>query len=86
MIELALLVFWRHVAFFLDPERPESGSSARPEFGLGLADSMRSRGTQSLSTFDAPTLREDIADSYKNVAERLSSLELVSSLAGSEHC
>lgn len=78
LVELALLLYWRHIAFFLDPERPDrDATSIRPEFGLGLAESMKSRGTYTASTFDADTLREGVAEAFRSVSERLENLELV---------
>lgn len=81
ILELSLLLYWRHVAFFVDPERVDretasNAISARPDFGLGLAESLRSRTSQTVSL---PSLRKAIAEEFSQViAPKLSSLEFVS--------
>ncbi|SCZ90946.1 BZ3500_MvSof-1268-A1-R1_Chr1-3g02409 [Microbotryum saponariae] len=73
LLELGLLLYWRHIAFFLDPERLASeAQSSRPEFGVGLAETLRTRSsTTSISPFDLPTLRDGVAKEFN---ERLSPL------------
>ncbi|GAA5862929.1 hypothetical protein JCM1840_002329 [Sporobolomyces johnsonii] len=83
LLELALLLYWRHVAFFLDPERAER-DAARTDVGLGLADTLRARRDQlSVSQFDLPTLRETLADEFSRLADRLSSLQFTPKNVGS---
>ncbi|GAA5919036.1 hypothetical protein JCM1841_003712 [Sporobolomyces salmonicolor] len=83
LLELALLLYWRHVAFFLDPERAER-AAARTDVGLGLADTLRARRDQlSVSQFDLPTLRETLADEFSRLADRLSSLQFTPKNVGS---
>ncbi|KAI5480028.1 nuclear pore complex protein Nup205 [Pseudohyphozyma bogoriensis] len=77
LIEVGLLLYWRHVAFFVDPERQDrDGASSRPDFGLGLAESLKSRSQHGVSSIDIPALRAGIAESFKPVATRLSTLSL----------
>ncbi|SCV68829.1 BQ2448_950 [Microbotryum intermedium] len=73
LLELGLLLYWRHIDFFLDPERLASeAQSSRPEFGVGLAETLRTRSsTTSISHFDLPTLRDGVARDFN---ERLSPL------------
>ncbi|KDE08259.1 hypothetical protein MVLG_01525 [Microbotryum lychnidis-dioicae p1A1 Lamole] len=73
LLELGLLLYWRHIAFFLDPERLASeAQSSRPEFGVGLAETLRTRSsTTSISPFDLPTLRDGVTKEFN---ERLSPL------------
>lgn len=67
------------MAFYVDPERLErDGMSSRPDFGVGLAESLKSRSNRSVSVLDLPALRADLAESFRPVAERLGDLELVS--------
>ncbi|GAA5922074.1 uncharacterized protein JCM15063_003177 [Sporobolomyces koalae] len=81
LLELALLLLWRHVAFYLDPERVDS---SRPDVGLGLADTLKARSNQiNLSSFDVPTLRENLAYEFRRLSERLNGLELSQQSAGS---
>jgi nuclear pore complex protein Nup205 len=77
LLELALLLFWRHVAFYLDPERVDS---SRPDVGLGLADTLKARNNNQLniSAFDVPTLRENLSYEFRRLSEKLSNLDLVS--------
>lgn len=83
LLELALLLYWRHVAFFFDPERADRDlQSTRPEFGVGLAESLRARSSTapaSLSSFDLPSLRHSVARDFEdNIVDQLRSLQLVS--------
>lgn len=91
LLELALLLYFRHVNFYLDPERAgrEFSSTQRPEFGLGLAESLNSsragangalvHGGGSVSAFDLRGLREALANDFEATAERLAEVEFVSS-------
>ena len=84
LVELALLLYWRHVAFYFDPDRAErEGPSTRPEFGVGLAESLRARSSTTNSTtvasYDLPVVKEAVARDFEdNVVESLRSLEFVS--------
>ncbi|GAA6062083.1 hypothetical protein JCM10212_006506 [Sporobolomyces blumeae] len=81
LLELSLLLYWRHVAFYLDPERVDP---ARPDVGLGLADTLKARSNQlNVSQFDMPTLRENLADDFGRLADRLNALELTPKSVGS---
>ena len=76
LIEIALLVFYRHTAFFLDTERPDAQPSSRPDFGLGLAESLRTRGTPSMR-IDVTALRAELLKEFRPTADILGNLELV---------
>ncbi|GAA5985830.1 hypothetical protein JCM5350_006906 [Sporobolomyces pararoseus] len=82
LLELALLLFWRHVAFYLDPERVDS---SRPDVGLGLADTLKARNNNqvNISAFDVPTLRENLSYEFRRLSEKLSNLDLSQKSVGS---
>ncbi|GAA5875841.1 hypothetical protein JCM16303_004016 [Sporobolomyces ruberrimus] len=82
LLELALLLFWRHVAFYLDPERVDS---SRPDVGLGLADTLKARNNNNVnfSAFDVPTLRENLAYDFRRLSDKLTGLELSQKSVGS---
>lgn len=82
LLELALLLFWRHVAFYLDPERVDS---SRPDVGLGLADTLRARNSNqvNLSAFDVPTLRDNLSYEFRRMSEKLTNLDLSQQSVGS---
>ncbi|GAA5896324.1 Nup192p [Sporobolomyces salmoneus] len=82
LLELCLLLFWRHVAFYLDPERVDS---SRPDVGLGLADTLKARNNNQLniSAFDMPTLRENLSYEFRRLSEKLTGLELSQKSVGS---
>ncbi|BGP12970.1 hypothetical protein JCM10213_006609 [Rhodosporidiobolus nylandii] len=83
LLELSLLLFFRHVAFFLDPERAER-DSVRPDVGMGLAESLRARrDPASVSQFDLPALRENLAEEFSRLAEKLQGLEFTQKSVGS---
>lgn len=71
------MLFWRHVAFYLDPERVDA---ARPDVGLGLADTLKARNNNSvnISAFDVPTLRENLSYEFRRLSEKVTGLNLVS--------
>lgn len=81
ILELALLQYWRHVSFYLDADRAaaDSSASSRPDVGLGLAGSLKARKDPSLalsvSQFDLPSLREDLADEFNRLGDRLTALQ-----------
>ena len=82
ILELALLILFRHVSFYLDADRTsETGASSRPDVGLGLAGSLKARKDPALalsvSQFDLPSLREDLADEFSKLSERLTGLQFV---------
>lgn len=68
----------------MDPERADRDlTNSRPDIGLGLAESLRVRGSglnnnNSLSNVDIPTLKENLEDDFKYLANRIGALELVS--------
>ena len=83
LLELGLLLYWRHVAFYFDPERADrDGQSSRPEFGVGLAESLRARSSPApttVSSYDLPVVREAVARDFEdNIIDTLRSLEFVS--------
>ena len=71
------MLFWRHVAFYLDPERVDA---ARPDVGLGLADTLKARNSNAvnISAFDVPTLRENLSYEFRRLSEKVTGLDLVS--------
>ncbi|BGP36830.1 hypothetical protein JCM10449v2_000732 [Rhodotorula kratochvilovae] len=80
VLELALLLLFRHASFYLDADRAsETGASSRPDVGLGLAGSLKARKDPALalsvSQFDLPSLREDLADDFAKLADRLTGLQ-----------
>lgn len=95
LLEMSLLLFWRHCSFYLDLERGSLSSSmtteggnmgvVRPDVGLGLAETMRSRSTPSSGTlptvfpsiFDRDQLRSHVGDRFRNVYQSLSRLNFV---------
>lgn len=83
LLELALLLYWRHIAFYFDPERAErDGQSSRPEFGVGLAESLRARSStipNRVSSYDLPVVKESVSREFQsNIVNSLRSLEFVS--------
>ncbi|KAK4058181.1 hypothetical protein OIO90_000920 [Microbotryomycetes sp. JL221] len=88
LLELGLLLYWRHISFYLDRERAAQEVQAnRPDFGVGLAATLRARSsaTPSVSPFDLPSLKEALSNEFDDsMAGRLKSLELSSKSAGSD--
>lgn len=84
LLELSLLLLFRHLSFYLDPTRADSSASgsSRPEFGLGLAAATRSvhggSSNMSVAPYELAGLRESLRESWETVAERLGALEFVS--------
>ncbi|BGP04990.1 hypothetical protein JCM10049v2_000792 [Rhodotorula toruloides] len=87
LLELALALYHRHVTFFLDPERASQDGTGRPDVGLGLAESLKARrdpnAALSISQFDLPTLREDLAEDFARVADKLTGLQFSQKNVGS---
>ncbi|KPV78555.1 uncharacterized protein RHOBADRAFT_51011 [Rhodotorula graminis WP1] len=88
VLELALLLLFRHASFYLDADRTsETGASSRPDVGLGLAGSLKARKDPALalsvSQFDLPALREDLADEFARLSERLTALQFSQQNVGS---
>ncbi|GAA5892450.1 hypothetical protein JCM6882_005619 [Rhodosporidiobolus microsporus] len=83
LLELALLQLWRHVSFFLDPERAEQVSS-RPDVGAGLAATLKARrDPTAVSSFDLPQLRENLVEEFGRLGERLTALQFTQKSVGS---
>ncbi|KAK4054774.1 hypothetical protein OIV83_000698 [Microbotryomycetes sp. JL201] len=91
LLELGLLLYWRHISFFLDPERAAQDVQARrPDFGVGLAESLRNRTTVStvstVSSFDLPNLRQALADEFsESIAGKLRAVELTAKSVGANY-
>ncbi|GAA5989348.1 hypothetical protein JCM11641_002770 [Rhodosporidiobolus odoratus] len=82
LLELSLLLYFRHIQFFLDPDRVSQDSS-RPNVGVGLAESLKARRDPgAISQFELPTLRENVAEDFGRLAERLGGLEFTSKTVG----
>ena len=87
VLELALLLYWRHLQFFLAP-----GEGPRPDFGVGrgLADALRSRGANgrgggalgSNGVVDVDALKEGVRADVEVVRERVEGLELTAETVG----
>ncbi|GAA5831477.1 hypothetical protein JCM11251_004037 [Rhodosporidiobolus azoricus] len=83
LLELSLLQLWRHVSFFLDPERAEQVSS-RPDVGAGLAAALKTRrDPTAVSSFDMPQLREGLAEEFGRLGETLTGLQFTQKSVGS---
>ncbi|KAM0793089.1 hypothetical protein ACM66B_000571 [Microbotryomycetes sp. NB124-2] len=88
LLELGLLLYWRHISFFLDPERAAQDVQARrPDFGVGLAETLRNRSSMSpLSSFDVPSLRQALADEFvDSISGKLRAVELTAKNAGTNY-
>lgn len=82
VLELALLLLFRHASFYLDADRAsETGATSRPDVGLGLAGSLKARKDPALalsvSQFDLPSLREDLSDEFARLSDKLTGLQFV---------
>lgn len=81
MLEAGLLLYQRHVAFYLDSDRAAQDGSGRPDVGLGLAVSLKARrdpaAMLSVSQYNLPTLREDLAEEVSRLADKLNGLHFV---------
>lgn len=75
-------MYQRHVVFFLDSDRADKDGSGRPDVGLGLAVSLKARkdpvAMLSVSQYNLPTLREDLAEEVSRLADKLNGLGFVS--------
>lgn len=83
LLEAGLLLYQRHVAFYLDSNRAAQDGSGRPDVGLGLAVSLKARrdpaAMLSVSQYNLPTLREDLAEEVFRLADKLNGLHFVCS-------
>ncbi|GAA6005529.1 hypothetical protein JCM10207_005238 [Rhodosporidiobolus poonsookiae] len=82
LLELSLVLLFRHVQFFLDPERADQ-NVARPDVGLGLAESLKARRDNVVSSFDLPALRVEVGEEFSRLTERLAGLQLTQKTVGS---
>ena len=83
-LEVALLLYLRHVAYFLDPERPERDLGVRrPDAGAGLQESMLSSRSTTVSLYATPALREAVADAFEDVSDRVKAIKLSNETVGS---
>ncbi|GAA5979980.1 hypothetical protein JCM10908_001488 [Rhodotorula pacifica] len=89
LLEAGLLLYQRHVAFYLDTDRAAQDGSGRPDVGLGLAVSLKARrdpaAMLSVSQYNLPTLREDLAEEVSRLADKLNALQFTQKNVGSSY-
>ncbi|GAA5853541.1 hypothetical protein JCM8547_002499 [Rhodosporidiobolus lusitaniae] len=78
ILELALLLYWRHASVFLDTER----DAPRVDVGVGLAESLARKNTATVSQLDKPALREGVAELARSAALERISEDVKGSLVG----